>query len=93
MQVKVNLSKINKGSLTCENLSNISPDLPHDQSQNVQSPFDLPVITRYSNEKCVVGNFITGTVISPAGLDRKQKYLIGISPSAQRQSFDVMSEL
>lgn len=37
MQVKVNLSKINKGSLTCENLSNISPDLPHDQSQNVQS--------------------------------------------------------
>lgn len=42
---------------------------------------------------CAVGNFITGTVISPAGLDRKQKYLIGILLSAQRQSFDVMSEL
>lgn len=42
---------------------------------------------------CSVGNFITGIAISPAGLDRKQKYLIGISLSAQRQSFDVMSEL
>lgn len=54
MQVKVNISKINKGSITCENLSNISLDLPHNQSQNVQTPFDLPVITRYSNEKCVL---------------------------------------
>lgn len=53
MQVKVKFFKIKKSSLIGENLSKISLELPHDQSQNVQTPFDLPVITRYSNEKCV----------------------------------------
>lgn len=46
MQVKVNFLKLKKCSLFGENLSKISLELPHDQSQNVQTPFDLPVITR-----------------------------------------------
>lgn len=54
MQVKVNLSKINKGSLTCESFKYLSRSPTRSIPKCTESPFDLPVITRYSNEKCVL---------------------------------------